>query len=956
MSRPKPIEGARGAVGRADLIYCLADVPEAREQQIAALLGYQLAVESLDGLAKSSDTQERKSERAAAPSPTPTEPQLDDPAPPSNTQESKPEVAAAPNPPPIEPRADDPESPSAVVAGAPFLRLVGYRPVPAEERVTAVPAEIAAAAPLPEHEPIDYGAPTPAKPPLAPWSRLWPFLRTVLGERRAGRPLDLARIVRCLAEGRTLRRLPRRDRPAWARRAQLLVDASPHLFPLQEDFDALCRRLIRLRGAAGLTLWVLADGPGGACQPWGDHKTGYAPHYRPPEPGTPVLVLGDLGQLSGRTGGWLRLGRRLRRAGCRPRALAPCPPRLWQEALTACYQTVAWDRGQRLPLSARRPPTPTVDQGAGEAGGERLLRLLALAIRVEPALLRAIRYLLPQGQADVATEAAVWGHRQVSASLLGMALRPEVIEAYREAARRLESPALLARVAALITAYHAPLPRIVTAEEAMVQAQLLGRAPPAEALALLRSMAVTVLTRPPGFPHQAGIEGWVRRMATRQHQAMWRWPAVQPLAGAVAALLERDSEVTEVAYPPGFDRNRVLWAVEQGAAPVEYELRLRQLLPATGSVELQWAAPEGADDRRQHQAERLTQRLASLLRMASRRLSWAQRDDADGVLAPGVTGGVQANNLTQRLASLSMTGTRLPWTHQDRGGGLQQGLTGEIRAGARFALPASGSLWLHGTHESLELALFHRPAWAERIGVDRHGLWAEFAHEGVTQRLRWIGPGRFMMGSPPGEEERNKDEQLHEVSLTRGYWLADTPCIQALWAAAMGENPSRFKGAERPVEQVSWEDAARFIERLNAARPGLELRLPTEAEWEYACRAGRQTQYWFGDTISAKQVNFRNRQQGTVEVKALPCNGWGLYQMHGNVWEWCQDWYGDYPPGPVTDPRGAEAGGRRVLRGGSWFDGAWGCRSACRFRGEPGSRNDDIGFRLARGRIDRVGE
>ena len=226
-----------------------------------------------------------------------------------------------------------------------------------------------------------------------------------------------------------------------------------------------------------------------------------------------------------------------------------------------------------------------------------------------------------------------------------------------------------------------------------------------------------------------------------------------------------------------------------------------------------------------------------------------------------------------------------------------------------------------------------------------------------------------MMGSPKEEPEREpfgKDETQHQVILTEGYWLGETTVSQALWEVVMEENLSNFKSPERPVENVSWEDAQQFLKKFNSKRVDLGFRLPTEAEWEYACRAGTTTTFWFGENITPTQVNYngdypyangekgRNRQE-TIEVKALPSNSWGLYQMHGNVWEWCEDWYGEYPKGPVTDPKGSETGDDRVLRGGSWSYYGGYCRSAYRFRNPPDLRNVSAGFRLARGRTVKQG-
>jgi len=243
--------------------------------------------------------------------------------------------------------------------------------------------------------------------------------------------------------------------------------------------------------------------------------------------------------------------------------------------------------------------------------------------------------------------------------------------------------------------------------------------------------------------------------------------------------------------------------------------------------------------------------------------------------------------------------------------------------------------------------------WAESNGQDRYGLWQGVYIEEIEIRFRWIPPGEFLMGSPPGEPERYDDEgPQHRVRFAQGFWLAETACTQALWQAVMGENPSRFEGEENPVENVSWNDAKRFIEKINGLHPGLELRLPSEAEWEYACRAGTTTRYWFGDEIDHSKANYGYKNEGTVSVKRYPRNPWGLYQMHGNVWEWCEDaWYSDYEGAP-EDGQPWKTGGDQefaVLRGGSWFDVGGALRSASRSRARRGGRAGDFGFRLARG-------
>jgi sulfatase modifying factor 1 len=247
--------------------------------------------------------------------------------------------------------------------------------------------------------------------------------------------------------------------------------------------------------------------------------------------------------------------------------------------------------------------------------------------------------------------------------------------------------------------------------------------------------------------------------------------------------------------------------------------------------------------------------------------------------------------------------------------------------------------------------------------IDQYGKYADFTIEGVTQRFRLIPPGTFMMGSPSDEIDRYHDEILHEVILTTEFCLAETACPQELWQAVMGSNPSRFKGTKRPVENVNWDECQEFIRRLNQKEGTGKYRLPTEAEWEYACRANTTTPFNTGDNLTTDQANYdgnypyKDYLNGkyigqTTPVGSYPPNAWGLYDMHGNVCEWCSDWYDEKyyneckEKGIVENPQGPEIGSRRVLRGGGRFSTARFCRSAYRSAASPGSRRSSVGFRL----------
>ncbi len=227
---------------------------------------------------------------------------------------------------------------------------------------------------------------------------------------------------------------------------------------------------------------------------------------------------------------------------------------------------------------------------------------------------------------------------------------------------------------------------------------------------------------------------------------------------------------------------------------------------------------------------------------------------------------------------------------------------------------------------------------------------------GTAITFSFIPPGIFLMGSPRSEEERDDDETQHRVTLTQGFFLGVTPVTQAQWRTVMGSDPCSFQGDNRPVERVSWEECQEFCKRLSQ-QDRKPYRLPTEAEWEYACRAGTNTPFFFGETINTDQVNYDGNgpygtgrmevyRKETTPVSNFPANAWGLYDIHGNVWEWCQDWYGAYPASDQKDPQGPNSGEARVLRGGSWENYAWSCRAARRDGSAPGNRSNFIGFRV----------
>ena len=223
---------------------------------------------------------------------------------------------------------------------------------------------------------------------------------------------------------------------------------------------------------------------------------------------------------------------------------------------------------------------------------------------------------------------------------------------------------------------------------------------------------------------------------------------------------------------------------------------------------------------------------------------------------------------------------------------------------------------------------------------------------GIEYAFRWCPAGEFLMGSPFSEPYRNDNETQHSVTLTRGFWMLETEVTQAMWKSVMGTSisqqrdkantpwPLSGEGSDYPMYFVSWEECRSFCEKLSE-KLGLTVSFPTEAQWEYACRAGTTGAYagmgWY----------YSNSGGGTYPVGQKKPNAWGLYDMHGNVWEWCQDWYDEdyYTESPTSDPTGPNSGSNRVYRGGGWIDDAQDCRSASRNWHSPDYRINYLGFR-----------
>ncbi len=882
----------RSAVGRADLARLLGALDEAQARRAARALGFEPA-----------------------------------------TTVVRPEIAAA-----MAPTAAPPAIARAPSGPVPFWHAASmeYRTLPtveAERQPGLTPADL-----------TTPGASlfrTPRPLTLTPWSRLWPRLRALLPSRAPGRDPDLVALARELARGLPLGRIPPRSRRTWAASASVWIDLDARLVPFESDQYDVLARLRRALGRSGLTargLTMRAQTASIAAR--GDLLAGVRI-----DPGVPVIVLGDLGAYAGSAAlaaAWHRTARRLAWHRVPVAALVPAPTARGSRPTARAWRAISWER-------AAAPATLDPEIWRGRA--ERLLRLVSPAAYLQPGLLRALRRLLPAPLADASTEADVWSHADVrAANAGGLVLRPAAAARWRDefATSSEISDELRQQVSDTIGHWHAGLPSELLRAETLAWHAMLPSVPPPgdldDALGFARRVAESARTDDatasiarrygqvvtPALPGRAFAGDDVGRLLVRLYATSFHGVEnVEVPAGIDPATLLDEIRRIRSAGPPFTPRR---WSVRQ----VGGTLRFNEAPP---SGAWSWGAPRPGSP-------------VGWLRAAGPELIVSRR-----------SGGAAYGQRTRAL--------------------LHDELAIELRPGEDVYLDVDLS--------ALELTIApSTAAWAIGEGRDQYGLWADAEILGVVQRFRFIPPGRGRIGSPRDEAGRDDDEgPLHQVTWTRGYWLADTPITQALWQAVMGYNPSQFQSSTRPVDRVSHDDCVRFLERLALQSPDLAPRLPTEAEWEYACRAGTDTATWLGDLAivgdnhapildaiawyggnsghgyelangfdssgwPSKQYPHTNA--GTRAVATRAANPFGLFDMLGNVFEWCVDGYDVYEGKDVTDPAPhTPLGAFPVLRGGSWYCLARDVRAARRCAHETGLRESDIGFRLARGQQPRQG-
>jgi formylglycine-generating enzyme required for sulfatase activity len=572
------------------------------------------------------------------------------------------------------------------------------------------------------------------------------------------------------------------------------------------------------------------------------------------------------------------------------------------------------------------------DRGTPEARAEALLRLVAPTALAQPGLLRALRWLLPAAAADASTEVDVWRHADVQAAdVSGLVLKSEASARWRERFAAAVPLEVQAEVSRLIDHWHGCWrAELMHAETLAWMAHGIPGAPgrPDQARAFVKRVAATL----------CGDGGAGEEVALVKHYG-------RHLLGAFPD--QGYSELPEL---------KQVWSVSFADVPdarLPSTIAPHELFVRTRQAPRGWAA---------------FQRGEVLVMVPA--ASWASPSDGEPGSPVATITAATPEVWVRRGDDTWSTRTWLTWR-------------------AEIPLYPGERITLLTDCGEVTIAVWKRAPWAAAAGRDRYGLWAAFEVSGVQQRLRWIPPGRFLMGSLPTEAERYEDEgPQHWVTLTKGYWLGETPATQALWRAVMKSNPSRFVSDDRPVEWVSWDNCQEFLERLNRLLDGFVTRLPTEAEWERACRAGTTTATWVGD-LTLRGVNdapeldtiawyggnsgvdfeldsgwdstgwpekqHPHTRAGSHPVGRRQANPYGLHDMLGNVYEWCRDaakGWGQpnlHTSESVEDPVLNDLGWYRVTRGGSWHSYARSVRAARRHASARDDSDVTLGFRLAGG-------
>ncbi len=777
-----------------------------------------------------------------------------------------------------------------------------------------------------ELQPLDE--PQAAYRDLLPLPRLARPLAAQLRRPQAA-GVNIAALLQASTRRQWPRRLPRLARQTWPATLVVMLDVSTDLFPYRYDMYRVVALLQALVPRAQLRVMTGAHGPFGPWQPLhrqaapADTDDGIRP-----ESGCTYLLVSDLGllrpasEMAQAWRAWLA-GVQARQCACV--ALAPVGADDVGSTLAALVRLLRWSPDSRLQPERGRPDTDVaVADSSSEPALRELLACLSATLRMDPPLLRALRQNSSAPQ-DASLEGRLWAHPDVLSTTYAC-LRQGRIAPQQAAALRLQSGARWSALEKVCDFHHAHWPLGLRLVEGMRQ---LTTHPMLDS-ALLQRMRADIHR----LAHSLNVdEGNRATLDATADYVLSRIPAEsRPLLGTA---LDALAQATGRPIGP-----RQRWCLLQRGEQL-------CIVPTT-------------DPRPTGPGVVLCSDLGQAAPGELVRITQPQQPPqylplpAQGMLAlppmktgAGIVVGGEETKLLRRQRTRGVWGWRqsdtklvetldLPWSN-----GLSSPFKGLVSGYAVVGNQKGGEV---------------------RVGIDRdeYGLFLELLPmmergkilpPDQPLRFRYLEPATYLQGSPEGIGDNDEHPQ-HPATLSQGLWLAETPCTQALWQAVMGNNPSDFKqGADaprRPVENVSWDDVQTFLKALQRLLPpGCEVLLPTESHWEYACRAGTQTEYWWGDEPDDARTNWDGQQKGTTPVNRYPPNPWGLYDMHGNVWEWCADGSREYADAQARDPEGPIAVEFRALRGGSWINYPDDARAAYRARRPRKDAYRSQGFRFA---------
>ena len=738
--------------------------------------------------------------------------------------------------------------------------------------------------------------------------------------------IDLDKTIDKISRAELLNDFPKKHQQHQTASLQIIDDRQTHLIPYWQDHSWLTAQLYQEYAHYQIERAVI---PNGETEPYRITAESRLVDYQLPEPSTPVLLISDLGQLlqhkqmqEGETSipkQYQALLNALAQNGNHVVILSAAPVRSYPISIRRNHHCMAWE------ASAKRQDAETLQKQLN-----LLINLATASIRLEPGLLRQLRLELNHASAEneipASVESLVWQHPDIKephsvAATFSVKAQRELNFTNRTAGQQ----AIALRA---VRQWHADLPREIWDEEILKDESLVD----------------------------------IESIFTEEEQADFLQD-IEAAKGRLQAMLDTEKLQGENAdayraWVSRMSRRVNARAVQYGAASKEIQ-------------QLQYAI-----DSSQHQNEMGDVYDAKNLPQTSGKKRKYQLYQVGNQFAVGVYPQNSQPSTGSPLGAFETRESSIKLIFADSSSqevDLSYDYTSDKIRVVCDIPEKQQTITLQTAETELTLGLVEKPTWASSMGQDRFGLYADLPipnkqEKPIEQRFRWIPAGDFMMGSPDNEPERYaEDEDYHHVTLTTGYWLADTTVTQAQWQAVMGKNPSSFTdNSLNPVERVSHEDAMHFIsglrERLDRFSSPHKLQLPSEAQWEYACRAGTTTPFSFGENISPKQVNYdgsrpyNNGEKGqdrskTVAVKSLPPNPWGLYEMHGNVDEWCADaWQEQLGNSAVADPvLQGDKGSSRVVRGGAWDSDGRDVRSASRPLYSPASRYYDFGFRLSLG-------